>query len=255
MRKTILFASPIAALALAACSGGESVGDPAEENGTEKTSTETVAWDYDGAEGPENWGDLSEEYATCKTGTNQSPIDLPARTDAKTVEVVTDYDNAAATIVDKGYTVQADFQPGASFTSGDTAYNLLQVHMHTPSEHTIAGKSFPMVAHFVHQSEAGEFAVLGVLFEEGEANAALQTMIDNVGASTEMNIAGMLPTAFTAYNYPGSLTTPPCTEGVNWHLLTTPITASAEQIAALNGMMGNNARPVQPLNDRVVAAD
>ncbi len=251
MKKAALICGSVAALTLAACTQQE--GDTTE--GTETTETaEKAVWGYEGDQGAENWGDLSAEFATCKTGKEQSPIDLPAADAAKTVDVTTNYASQSAKIVDKGYTVQADFAEGASFTSGDTTFNLLQMHMHTPSEHTVTGKSYPLVAHFVHQSGEGEFGVLGILFEEGEANASLQTIIDNVGGEADVDIAAMLPSALTAYNYPGSLTTPPCTEGVNWHVVTTPVTASAEQIEALNGMMKNNARPVQPLNERTLAA-
>ncbi|WP_164118840.1 carbonic anhydrase family protein [Sphingorhabdus sp. Alg239-R122] len=248
MRKIALICSGVAALALTACT------QQADDTEAKADKADKVVWDYDGEEGPENWGDLSAEFATCKTGTQQSPIDLPARGEAKTVDVTTNYGSQSAKIVDKGYTVQADFAEGASFTSGDTTFNLLQMHMHTPSEHTVTGKSYPLVAHFVHQSGEGEFGVLGILFEEGEANASLQTILDNVGGETDVDIAAMLPSALTAYNYPGSLTTPPCSEGVNWHVVASPATASAEQIEALNGMMKNNARPVQPLNERTLTA-
>lgn len=241
-----LFVAAMASVSLAACSQA----DTAPEDGSEGATTEKAAWGYGEEDGPSKWGDLSEEYAACSTGLEQSPIDLPAASEANLITVTTNYAATEAKVEDLGKTIQASFGEGMALTSGDTEYGLVQVHMHTPSENTVAGKAYPLTAHFVHASAEGAFAVLGIMFEEGEANPAIQTMLDNVGGSAEMDIAAMLPAELNAYNFPGSLTTPPCTEGVNWHVVSTPVTASAEQIAALTEKMGNNARPVQPLNER-----
>lgn len=249
MKFTTKFAiAALASVSLAACSGADT---PAEEG--EGTETESVAWGYGAEDGPAAWGDLSEDYAACKTGMEQSPIDLPAASADNQITVTTNYGPTEASIKDKdGKTIQADFAEGFTLTSGDSTYNLVQVHMHTPSENTIEGKSFPLTGHFVHADAAGAFAVLGIMFEEGEANPAIQAMLDNVGGKAEMDISAMLPAELSAYNFPGSLTTPPCSEGINWHVVSTPVSASAEQIKALTDAMGNNARPVQPLNDREI---
>lgn len=245
MKKTTnVMIALLASASLAACSQADA---PAE--GGEATTKE-VKWGYAEDNGPDKWGDLSEEYAACKAGMEQSPIDLPAASEANLITVTTNYAATEAKVEDKGKTIQADFGEGFTLTSGENTYNLVQVHMHTPSENTVEGKAFPMTGHFVHADADGALAVLGVMFEEGEANPAVQTMLDNVGGSAEMDIAAMIPAELTAYNFPGSLTTPPCSEGVNWHVLSNPVTASAEQIAALTEAMGNNARPVQPLNER-----
>ncbi len=246
-KKTGLLLAAASALVIAGCST-ESV-DDSETTETE-AKTEKAAWGYGEADGPSAWGDLSEEYATCKTGKEQSPIDLPAASDANITQVSVNYGASEAKIVNKGYTVQADFESGFTMTSGETEYGLVQFHMHTPSENTIAGKAFPLTAHLVHATEGGDLAVLGLMFEEGEANPQLQAMLDNVDGAVSIDLAAMLPASLDVYNFAGSLTTPPCSEGVNWHVATTPVTASKEQIEALNGLMGNNARPVQPLNDR-----
>lgn len=240
------FIAAMASVSLAACSQA----DTATEEGAKTETAEKAAWGYGEEDGPAKWGELSEEYAACATGLEQSPIDLPAASDANLITVTTNYGTTEAEVVDLGKTIQANFGEGMALTSGDTEYGLVQVHMHTPSENTVQGKAFPMTAHFVHASAEGAFAVLGIMFEEGDANPAVQAMIDNIGGKAEMDLTAMLPAELNAYNFPGSLTTPPCTEGVNWHVVSTPVTASAEQIAALTEKMGNNARPVQPLNAR-----
>lgn len=247
MKFTTKFAvAALASVSLAACSQADA---PAE--GEEGGEAEAVAWGYGEDDGPAKWGDLSAAYELCKTGLEQSPVNLPAAGDANLITVSTNYGTTEASIVDKdGKTIQADFGEGFTLTSGDSTYNLVQVHMHTPSENTIDGKAFPLTGHFVHADAAGALAVLGIMFEEGEANPAIQAMLDNVGGKAEMDLTAMLPAELTAYNFPGSLTTPPCSEGVNWHVVSTPVSASAEQIAALSAAMGNNARPVQPANER-----
>ena len=142
--------------------------------------------------------------------------------------------------------------------SSGTSYKLAQFHLHTPSEHVVSGKSYPLVSHFVHVGTDGALAVLGVMFEEGAANAELQNVIDALSGQksgpVSLNTANMLPSDLRVFRYMGSLTTPPCSEGVNWHVAHAPLTASADQIKTLSGMMGMNARPVQDLNNRLLMA-
>lgn len=244
MKKTLTLGTSIGALAaLAGCNAGEK--EPEAEDGHG-----AIEWGYAAENGPENWGELSEDFALCSTGQEQSPVNLPAVDKAATIQISGNYGTAPASVIDNGHTVQASFGKGFTLTSGENTYDLLQFHMHTPSENTIDGVAFPMVAHLVHSDEDGKLAVLAVMFEEGEANPHIQTLVDNLGGEAEINVAAMLPEDKTVYNFAGSLTTPPCSEGVNWHVLTTPVSASAEHIAELSKIMGNNARPVQPLNQR-----
>jgi carbonic anhydrase len=219
------------------------------------------AWSYAGANGPEHWGDLSARYELCKAGLMQSPIDLDQANAVGDLEVSTDWRAGPLTILNSGKTVQANFEPGSYLTSGGTVFKLVQVHFHTPSEHTFSGETYPLVGHFVHATDQGELAVLGVLFEEGEANGELQKVIDAArdagadpsamkGATLDPN--GLLPDELEVYRYMGSLTTPPCSEGVNWHVVEDTMQASAEQIGAMASMMGMNARPTLPLNGRLL---
>ncbi len=218
---------------------------------------------YGSDNGPEKWGQLSEKYALCERGDMQSPIDLAGANAKGNVALSVNYRAGPLTVSNKGLTVQADFAAGSSMTSGETMFNLIQIHFHTPSEHAISGKRYPLTGHFVHATEDGKLGVLGVMFEEGTANAELTKILAAApsGKSEPVTISGqmidpngMLPADRSVYRYMGSLTTPPCSEGVNWHVLQDPITASADQIAAFGKLMGDNARPVRALNNRLVVA-
>lgn len=220
-------------------------------------------WSYGGEGGPEKWGDLSHEFALCKTGHMQSPVDLGAADVMGNFAIKAAYKPGPLTLLNNGHTVQAVIAPGSLLTSGIARYKLLQVHFHTPSEEVLYGLPYPMVAHFVHVDHAGNLAVLGVLFEEGAHNAELEKLIraapaherevETVKGAT-FDPAKLLPTNLAVYRYEGSLTTPPCTEGVRWHVARHRAAASAAQIAALHAIMGDNARPIQPLHGRLLVA-
>lgn len=235
--------------------------EPVEAEGdTMAEEMAAPAWGYEGELAPANWDDLSEAWAVCETGTEQSPIDFAGMEGGEAVTPVLDWTVAeAADIVDNGHTIQANLTNAGSLTLDGTEYELVQFHFHAASEHTVEGEQYPLEVHFVHASEDGRLAVVGVFFEEGEAEPGLDPVWNNlpqaqghipVGAIVDP--AEFLPEDLTAWRYPGSLTTPPCSEGVAWTVLQTPITASAEQIAAYTARYDNNYRPVQPLGDRTV---
>ncbi len=220
-------------------------------------------WAYEGEAGPARWGELSEDFKACKTGHMQSPIELGAADVEAKFAVRVAYKSGPLTILNNGHTVQANFAPGSTLSSGISRYKLLQVHFHTPSEEVVYGLAYPMVAHFVHADHAGNLAVLGVMFEEGAHNPELEKLVRAAPSKeTEAAVvkgvtfdpAKLLPTNLSVYRYEGSLTTPPCTEGVRWHVARQRVTASAAQIAALHSIMGDNARPVQPIYGRLLIA-
>ena len=222
-----------------------------------------VHWTYSGHGGPEQWGELKPEFATCRTGKMQSPIDLAQANTAGQIPVNADYKPAPLTILNNGHTLQVNFPAGSTLTSAGHEFHLVQLHFHTPSEEAINGKRFPMVAHFVHKDANGALGVLGILFEEGAANAELAKIIAAAPkhesaaipvAGMTINPADLLPPVLNVYRFQGSLTTPPCSEGVNWHVAQTTVTASADQLRAMNAIMGHNARPLQALNGRLVVA-
>jgi len=217
------------------------------------------SWGYDGKVGAANWGDLKPEYATCKLGQNQSPIDIKGAVTADLDAIKFDYKTSPLKIVDNGHTIQANYESGSSITVNGKQYKLLQVHFHQPSEEKVDGKAYPMDAHLVHKSEDGKLAVVAVLLKEGNQNQFLQTLWKNIPKqkkqevsvkNVNINLAKLLPTKQGYYSFAGSLTTPPCSEEVTWMVLNTPVEMSKAQIAKFGSYYSNNARPVQPLNER-----
>ncbi|TMM49772.1 carbonic anhydrase [Qipengyuania marisflavi] len=215
-------------------------------------------WHFGDGTTPERWSTVNSDYALCDAGLNQSPIDLGGANTRGDIDVALNYGTGAGTIVLGTEKVQVDFAAGMGMMSGGKQFNLLQVHFHTPSEHAINGKRFPMVAHFVHATEAGELGVFGVMFAEGAANPALGAIVDGVaagkGTPVAFDVSDLIPEDDDIFRYMGSLTTPPCSEGVNWHVAQTPMTASAAQIAAMEAKLGPSARSLQPIGTRLVVA-
>ncbi len=219
-------------------------------------------WSYAGEGGPVHWGELSADYATCKLGQNQSPINIDTQhvIKAELPALKFDYHASQATVVNNGHTIQVNLEEAGSLGVGEASYQLVQFHFHSPSEHTIDGKHADLVAHLVHKNAAGQLAVVGVLFNTGEANAALQkvwaVMPQQVGEKNQgtftFNPAELLPADTQYYAYTGSLTTPPCSEGVAWHVLKQIGQVSAAQVKTYAGMYPQSVRPVQPANAREV---
>jgi carbonic anhydrase len=211
-------------------------------------------WGYQGSEGPDNWHRLSSGYLMCGTGQHQSPVNISQFTPFSSTTIEARYRPSTLFILNNGHTVQENFIPGSGLVSNGHEYGLVQVHFHTPSEHAISGKRYPLEAHFVHADAENKLAVVGVFFEIGEPNVELAKIISAAPhhaeptrryAGVQVNPLGLLPAKLDAYNYMGSLTTPPCTEEVNWHVVKQVMTASAEQIEAMHAILGDNARPIQ----------
>jgi carbonic anhydrase len=222
--------------------------------------TFAAGWGYEGEHGPEHWGDVDAASKVCSIGSQQSPIDISdaVRSQMPPLNIV--WGKTADTIVNNGHTIQLNFAAGSHITFGGEKYELLQVHFHRPSEHLIAGKNFPMEAHFVHRNVAGNLAVVGVLMSTGRPNMAFSKVVATmpaqegpaVKADAVFNPNGMLPSRRTYYRYSGSLTTPPCSEVVNWLLLTDPIQVAEADVAAFGKLYAMNARPAQKPNRRFV---
>lgn len=226
-----------------------------------KDKTHAAHWTYEGKDGPENWGKLQPEFATCDVGQNQSPVNIDATIDAPLKTLKGIQKMPAKEIVNNGHTIQANFKEGNMLLLDDTPFQMKQVHFHTPSENTIKGKPYPLEAHFVHVDKKGNLAVIAVMYKEGKMNAGLEKlwsqMPKEAGApvplNTKVSASVLMPENRDYYRFSGSLTTPPCTEGVRWLVLKTPLTVSKEQITAFEEVLHHhNNRPVQPLNGRVV---
>ncbi|MGK5087592.1 carbonic anhydrase family protein [Bdellovibrionota bacterium FG-2] len=216
-------------------------------------------WSYEGEGGPEHWGELDPKFQTCGQGGEQSPINLKWSKKKGEGPIEFHYAPSPLKIIDNGHTVQVSFAPGSKVIIRQKEYQLIQAHFHAQSEHTISNKSYPLEFHFVHKNEGGQLAVLGVMIEEGEENPSLDKVIRNLPkeknkevevAAVTLNPLELLPTVQTYYHYMGSLTTPPCSERVNWNVFNTPVRASAAQISAFRTAYGHNNRPVQALNNR-----
>jgi carbonic anhydrase len=220
-------------------------------------------WAYEGHGGPAEWGTLAPEYAACSIGKEQSPVDLTKPIAAMMADPVVAWRPVPLKVLNNGHTIQVDCTNGGTMTLDGDAFNLLQFHFHHPSEHTIDGAAFDMECHFVHKAADGRLAVLGVMMVAGPANPALEAvwrvMPDKGGETVQaeglLDPSSLLPKQAVTFRYAGSLTTPPCTEVVQWVVHREPVTASAEQLARFAKLFSNNARPVQPLNRRKLLLD
>jgi carbonic anhydrase len=244
-------------------------------------AAEDVKWGYKGPIGPDKWGSLSKNYAICQIGKTQSPIDIPRKVNNKEGSLNINYQNAPMTIVsngdvapssdtqtvvNNGHGIQLNFPADAkeTITLNGTDYRLVQFHIHAPSETKWHGQSFPMEIHFVHQDDSGKLAVIGVLAKIGKENQpAMESILNHLPKEPgkpqsiegqSINPSDLLPAKRSYYSFVGSLTTPPCAEGVQWIVMAEPITISSAQLTKLKKAIGgSNARPVQPLNGREIS--
>jgi carbonic anhydrase len=257
-------------------------GEPQTGSGAGKRSDETadgeqkdnqVHWGYEPDNGPSNWGRLNRDWALCAEGKHQSPIDLTGARREQFDEMVLEFPTANLKIVhqthvidaiDNGHTIQINFDKGETFKVGSESYALRQYHFHSPSEHTVNGRHFPMEMHMVHLSEDEKLAVIGVFIKEGRHNKAFDTIWSNLPKKTgeevhlenvQVDIDHLLPQNKATYRYPGSLTTPPCSEDVRWFVYAEPIELSRDQLKVFQKIFQGNNRPIQPLNDRTLLYD
>jgi len=248
---------------------------PGPSTATSASATDSnPVWHYEGDEGPAHWGTISPRFASCLSGRAQSPIDIVAPSRGATTDAIAlnfapaslriIHHDHVADAVNTGHTIQVNYTDGDTLTVGGRAYQLVQYHFHAPSEHTVNGKQFPMEMHLVHTNAEGQLAVIGVLIAEGAHNAAFDPIWANLPVMKDVehhlehvkvDVDALLPQARTTYRYEGSLTTPPCSEGVEWFVMTTPIALSKAQIDAFTALFHFNSRPVQPLNRRTVVTD
>jgi carbonic anhydrase len=227
---------------------------------TASGTSEESEWGYAGEYGPENWGSLSTGFDMCSRGRNQSPIDLVADIHGDLPELSFEYTHLGhPNEINTGHSIQENIRPGNYVTIAGDRYELKQFHFHSPSEHLVGGKEYPMEIHLVHQDERGNFAVIGLFLTEGKHNAMLDQLPsfrskrgeDPYSDPVDYNDLIQFRREYFYYN--GSLTTPPCTEGVTWLILKEPLLASPAQIQHYHDLLGfDNNRPVQPHNSRLI---
>lgn len=264
MRSIFLLAASSAALA--ACSPAAedtaTADEPEIQEVQDPMAPEPASWSYEGDTGPANWGSLGEEYATCDTGTVQSPIDLVRAdaTEGSDVALEINWASGPLTIEGVGFNSNIVAPDGGYIMLEGERYDFVQAHLHMPSEYALDGERPAGDIHFVHANDEGELAVIGVFLEEGEASeslgAALAAFNDEEGERTiedaTFDPESVLPANRSFFRFPGSLTTPPCSEGVNWVFMAEPVTVSAEQIEAYKTLYGETARPLQPVGEREI---
>ena len=241
---------------------GVDVGGDTVVQGEEPAAGDPAKWTYADSE---TWSELSAEFSACGAGMEQSPIDLGEVVGEDISNAIFRYAPVSgATIVDDGHSVQMTLPAAGSIVLDDKQYQFVQLHFHSPSEHTVEGERYPLEVHFMHQAQDGSLAVVAVLVTEGAPWPAYDSILvsmpleENVPADVvgEIDLNALLPDLTAAYRYAGSLTTPPCTEGVAWSVLQGTISMSAPQINQITSVLGEaNARPVQPSNDRDVVID
>ena len=242
-------------------SGQPSDKGPAAKSGAHSSKAgdekHAVNWGYEGAMGPESWGN---DFPTCARGKAQAPLNIKGPFEKALFNVTPDYKNGPLKIINNGHTIQVNVPPGSKLRIDSQPFELVQFHFHRPSEEQLNGKPSAMVAHFVHKNSEGRLAVLGVLLKEGNENPGIKTLWTHAPAKegpevspegVMFNPGNLLPREYEFYSYEGSLTTPPCTEGVRFFILKSQVNISREQVEAFP--FKKNARPVQPQNGRAIA--
>jgi carbonic anhydrase len=218
-------------------------------------------WAYSGPGGPAHWGKLDSSYGVCSLGHAQSPINIAHAKPADLPTLKMNYKATPLNIIDNGHTILVNYTPGSTLTVGDKTYTLKQFHFHHPSEEHVNGKGFPLVAHLVHADADGHLAVVAVLFEQGKANPLIDALWKKIPSEKEkpqdipsvsIQAQDLLPAELSYFTYAGSLTTPPCSEGVTWYVLKSHATVSAGQVAAFSKIYRMDARPIQSTNGREI---
>ncbi|MGH7795054.1 MAG: carbonic anhydrase [Candidatus Binatia bacterium] len=218
-------------------------------------------WSYEGEAGPQNWAKLDAKFAVCASGKNQSPIDLKGFVQADLKPLKLDYKAGSAEILNNGHTVQVNYAPGSSLAVDGLSFELKQFHFHAPSENKINGKQFALEGHLVHVDKDGNLAVVAVMFQEGDANALLTRLWEKIlnkageksALTAGLSVLQLLPKERDYYRFNGSLTTPPCSEGVRWFVMKKAATASKAQIEQFSKSVGvANNRPIQATNARAI---
>ncbi|MFC1481862.1 carbonic anhydrase [Candidatus Neomarinimicrobiota bacterium] len=221
-------------------------------------------WSYEGNSGPEYWGDLDPAYIACIEGHAQSPVDIVETVKSAKDDLKVNYAVGNGIVRDNGHTWEVVCEPGNYLKVSGQRYDLRQFHFHSPGEHWVGGRPFDMELHFVHTNTNGDVVILGILLDIGDENQFINKIWQNVPGGEgddyveeiyDMQLTSLIEPMAAYYTYKGSLTMPPCSEGVNWIILAKPQTVSYEQVRFFGNIFPNNNRPLQPLNSRKVRED
>jgi carbonic anhydrase len=218
-------------------------------------------WSYCGVEGPDDWGKIDHSYAVCSSGKAQSPIDIRGARKTDLPALRFDYNSVPLNVVDNGHTIQVNYPAGSSLTVGQKTYQLKQFHFHHPSEDHANGHTYDMEVHLVHEGSDAKLAVVAIFLKKRDANQLIDSIWQNLPTEkgTPVDVPGitlnakdLLPSDHGYYTYVGSLTTPPCSEGVTWYVMKHPVTLSGAQLALFAKLYPRDARPIQSINHREI---
>ncbi len=222
---------------------------------------DNTQWGYEGETGPEYWAELDPKFSGCK-GFNQSPINISNTTRALLSDITFDYHDVVFNMLNNGHTIQLNYAGGSSISVDGRIFDLQQFHFHSPSENHINGMSYPMEVQLVHKDADGNLGVIGVMFKEGAENPMIKGLWghlkeavvgqDLVKEGIQINAYGILPSNKEYYRFNGSLTTPPCSEGVMWMVMKEPLEISSRQVRQFVNLIGRNNRPIQSVNARPI---
>ncbi|VAX01906.1 Carbonic anhydrase, alpha class [hydrothermal vent metagenome] len=224
-------------------------------------ANESSHWGYGNSNGPTHWSEINPDFSLCKNGKNQSPINISGFIKAPHESLKPHYKSKVDEIVNNGHTIQINMHAGSNIKIDNTHFNLNQFHFHSPSENTINGKSFPLEGHFVHTDKNNNLVVLAVMFENGDKNTALETLWKHMpinsgehkNLTNNITVSNLMPKNMDYYRFNGSLTTPPCSEGVRWYVFKNPIKVSKQQVDQFHETIHHaNNRPVQSINARLI---
>lgn len=278
-KAVILFVTLLFALSAGLVLASSSAGSSSKKKSSAKHA---IHWGYTGSAGPSAWGHLSATTKVCGSGKRQSPIDLKDASSANLYDLHFNYRPNVVKGINNGHTLQENYDTyvkskrveigGKWYASntqvkkydselliGDASYKLLQFHFHSPSEHAVDHKRYAMEVHLVHKNASGNLAVVGIFLKRGRHNPTLGTLLEKVSNVLKkevvskddlVNAMDLLPSNKEVYHYTGSLTTPPCSENVNWFVMKNPIEVSNQQVQKFISLVGENARPLQTMNWR-----
>lgn len=221
-------------------------------------------WSYTGESGAAHWADIRPDYHACKDGLKQSPVNIANFYQENLPEITPTYSAMPLTLINTGTTVQLGVEEGNGFSADGLYYALKQIVFRTPSEHYMDGAPYPMEVQLIHRADDGTQAIVSVMMKLGNINPVLQGVLDNIPLQSfaektvqgvSYSVTDLLPTTLDYYKYEGSMTMPPCVEGVFWFVMKDPITVSEDQLRAFQALYPVNARPIQPLRDRIIKGD
>lgn len=223
----------------------------------------TLHWGYQNENGPDHWGSITQDFQLCATGKNQSPIDIKKASKTTLSHLDLGFKAGPQTVINNGHSIQVNVSEGNTLKLDDELYTLNQFHFHSPSENEINGKHFPLEMHLVYKADSGDLAVLAVMFKTGDENKALSSVWAHLPQkegeqsmlTAPVSVKNLIPSVLNHYRFSGSLTTPPCSEGVTWMVFEKQLQASEQQIQTFKTLIHDNNRPVQPINGRVVVEE